>query len=202
MKYSLNKMKNLEVAKANVLRPIKLDKIVTNDTNIRYEMNSGQYLHIKEEMKQYKKGDVETSENGELTFRVEKNSSVEDINENNPESQVKMVITNNKTNETTNVVIKLYHTNQSIHLQGGRRMGETTSTLMLAECMEGYWNRNMTENENSIKDANEGIKAMVIKPGMATRARSGSGEPTLFCDKCNYSVKFHEFMSTKLSLKA
>ena len=119
VKYSLNKMKNLEVAKANVLRPIKLDKIVTNDTNIRYEMNSGQYLHIKEEMKQYKKGDVETSENGELTFRVEKNSSVEDINENNPESQVKMVITNNKTNETTNVVIKLYHINQSIHLQGG-----------------------------------------------------------------------------------
>ena len=201
VKYSLNKLKNLEVAKANVLRPIKVDRIVTNDTNVRYEMNSGQYLHIKEEMKQYKKGDLDNSENGEITFRAEKNSFVEDINDNNPGTQVKMVITNNKTKETTNVVIKLYHTNQSIHLQGGRRMGKTTSTFMLADCMESYWRRNMTENASSINEANECIKSMVIKPGMATRARTSSGDPILNCDKCSYSCELrHRLNIHKISM--
>ena len=122
--YSLNKVKNLEVAKSNAERPIKISRFVTDDQNIRYEMNSGQYLHIKEEMIQYTKGQSEFSDNGEVTISVEKNSAVEDSNQNNPETQIKMTVTNNKINETTKVVIKLYHTNQSIHLKGGKRMGE------------------------------------------------------------------------------
>ena len=123
VKYSLNKVKNLDVAKVNASRPIKIERLTSNDTNIRYEMNSGQYLHIKEEMRKYKKGETETTVNGEVTFKVEKNSAVEDVDENNPETQIKMLVTNNKTEENTTVVIKLYHSNQSIHLQGGRSMG-------------------------------------------------------------------------------
>ena len=80
----MNKVKNLEAAKVNASRPTKIERMTINDTNIRYEMNSGQYLHLKEEMRKYKKGESETSETSEVTFKVEKNSAVEDINENNP----------------------------------------------------------------------------------------------------------------------
>ena len=87
VKYSLNKVKNLTVAKINALRPVKIKKLNVDDQNIRYEMNSGLYLHIKEDMMQYKKGGKETSTNEEITMEVCKNSAVEDKNENNPETQ-------------------------------------------------------------------------------------------------------------------
>ena len=116
VKFSLNKLKNLEVAKTNASRPIKIDRLTINDTNIRYEMNAGQYLHIKEDLLKFKRTQTETSENGEVTIKVEKPSVVEDTDKNNVESQIKMSVINNKTKENTSVVIKMYHTNQYIHL--------------------------------------------------------------------------------------
>ena len=96
VKYCLNKVKNLEEAKANATRPVKIQRLTTNDTNIRYKINSGQYLHIKDEMRMYKKDNTETSEDGNVTIKVEKTSAVEDQDENNPESQIKMMISNKK----------------------------------------------------------------------------------------------------------
>ena len=200
VKYALNKVKNLEVAKLNAERPIKISRFITDDQNIRYEINSGQYLHIKEEMNRYRKTESETSENGEVTITVERNSSVEDTDQNNPETQIKMSVTNNNTNETTKVVIKMYHTNQSIHLQGGRRMGKVTSTMLLADCLEKQWTKNMNENIDSIKEANSKIKGMVIKPGMGTRARTSTGDPTLPCDQCSYTCNLrHQLNTHKIS---
>ena len=104
-----------------------------------------------------------------------------------------MLVNNNKTQEKTNVVIKLYHTNQSIHLQGGKRMGKVTSTSLMGDHLEEIWKRNMVENVNSIKDVNDQLKVMVVKPGMVTRAHTGSGDLILYCDKCSYSgaLKHH-----------
>ena len=198
VKYSLNKFKNLEVAKANASRPSKIERITTNDTNIRYEMNSGQYLYVKEEMVQYKKDQTQTSDNGEITITVEKPSIVEDNDENIPESQIKMSITNNKTRDKTNVVIKMYHTNQSIHLQGGRRMGKVTSTSLLADCLEDIWKTNMGINEDNIDEANNALKSMVIKPGMNLRARTSSGDQIIYCDKCDYKCTMNHTMSQPL----
>ena len=45
--YCLNKVKNLDGAKLNANRPIKLARLVTNDTNLRY-------LHIKEDMLKFR----------------------------------------------------------------------------------------------------------------------------------------------------
>ena len=200
VKYSLNKIKNLEVAKSNAERPVKISRFITDDQNIRYEMNSGQYLHIKEEMIQYRKGQSETSENGEVTITVEKNSSVEDVDQNNPETQVKMTVKNNNINETTKVVIKMYHTNQSIHLQGGKRMGKVTSTSLMADCLEKHWTKNIQLNTNSIKEANMRLRRMVVKAGMATRARTSTGDPTLHCDKCSYTCNLrHQLNTHKIS---
>lgn len=123
VKYELNKLKNLEVAQTNASRPIKLARLVTDNQNLRFEMNSGQYLDIKEDMSKYRIAQTDNINNGEITITVEKTSSVEDQKDNNPETQIKMSVRNNTTGETTNVVVKMYHTNQSIHLQGRRRIG-------------------------------------------------------------------------------
>ena len=50
-----------------------------------------------------------TSENGEVTIKVEKPSVVEDTDKNNIESQVKMLVINNKTKENICVGIQMYH---------------------------------------------------------------------------------------------
>ena len=123
VKYELNKLKNLEVAQTNASRPIKLARLVTDNQNLRFEMNLGQYLDIKEDMSKYRIAQTDNINNGEITITVEKTSSVEDQKDNNPETQIKMSVRNNTTGETTNVVVKMYHTNQSIHLQGRRRIG-------------------------------------------------------------------------------
>ena len=196
VKYSLNKVKNLDVAKTNAGRPIKLARMVTDDTNLRYEMNSGQYLHIKEDMIKYQKTQTETTQNGEVTITVEKNSALEDLEENNPETQIKMSVLNNKTEERTNVVIKLYHTNQSIHLQGGKRMGNVTSTSLVADCLENHWTKNIKDNIDSIKEANVKLKMMQIKAGVVTRARNSSWDPVLKCDFCSFKCNLKHQLTT------
>ena len=202
VKYSLNKIKNLEVAKVHASRPVKIARLVTNDTNSRYELNSGQYLHLKDLMAKYIKDQSESSENGEVSIKVEKNSAVEDKDENNPETQIKMTVTNNKTNEKTNVNIKMYHSNQSIHLQGGRRMGKVTSTSLVADCMEKHWIKNMKDNIESIKEINLTLKVMVIKAGMVTRARTSSGDPILFCENCEYKCSFKHQLNMHIDVCA
>ena len=46
-------------------------------------MNAGQYLYIKEDLLKFKRTQTETSENGELTIKVEQPSEVEDTDKNN-----------------------------------------------------------------------------------------------------------------------
>ena len=198
VKYSLNKVKNLDVAKTNAGRPIKLARLVTDDTDLKYELNSGQYLHIiiKEDMIKYQKTQTETTQNGEVTITVEKNSAVEDLEENNPENQIKMSVLNNKTKERTNVVIKLYHTNQSIHLQGGKRMENVTSTSLVADCLEHHWTKNIKDNIYSIKEANVKLKMMHIKAGVVTRARNSSWDPVLKCDFCSFKCNLKHQLTT------
>ena len=198
--YSLNKIKNLDVAKVNAVRPIKLARLVTDDLNLRYELNSGQYLHIKAEVMKFSKTETETSDDGKVTITVVKNSAVEDRDENNPETQVKMSVINNVTKENTNVVIKMYHTNQSIHLQGGKRMGMVTSTSLLADFLEKRWHIIMKDNVESIKEANEKIKNLVLNTGVATRARTSTSDQTLSCEHCSYQCSLkHQLNTHKIS---
>ena len=95
-----------------------------------------------------------------------------------------MSVTNNISKEKTNVVIKMYHTNQSVHLQGGKRMGNVTSTSLLADCMEKHWSDYMKDNVVSIEETNSILKTMVIPTGVTTRARTCSGEEILNCEHC------------------
>ena len=196
VKYALNKLKNLEVAQTNASRTIKIARLVTDDQNLRYEMNSRQYLDIKEDMLKYRLAQTETIHNGEVTITVEKTSAVEDQEDNNPETQIKMRVTNNSTNEDTNVVVKMYHTNQSIHLQGGRRMGKVTSTSLVADCLEKHWADNIKNNLDKINETNFLLKTMVVNSRMVTRARTSSGDQMLACDFCNYVCNLKHQINT------
>ena len=184
------------MAKTNASRPIRLARLVTDDQNLGYEMNLGQYLHIKDSMVKFQKSQNETTNNGDVIITVQKNSAIEDADDSNPETQIKMSVENTKTNETTNVVVKLYHTNQSIHLQGGKRMGMVTSTSLVADCLENHWSNNIKDNIDSINEANMALQNMNIKEGMVTRARHSSGDPTLYCDKCSYKCNLKHQMNT------
>ena len=194
VKYSLNKVKNLEVAKANTARSFALNRIISDDINTRYELNSGLYLVIKDKMKTYKKGDVETTK--EIDIIVEKNTAVIDNLKNNPETQVKITVKNNETNEKSNVMIKLYHTNQSIHLQGGKRMGNVTSTSLVADLMEAKWRMIMKECMINIIEINGILKNMPINANMNLRSRTSSGDQILYCDKCSYTTPLKHKMTT------
>ena len=158
-------------------------------------------MHIKEDLLKFKKSQTETSANGEVTIKVEKPSTVEDIDKNNIESQVKMTIVNNKTKESTSAVIKMYHTNQSIHLQGGKRMGMVTSTSLLADCLERHWKNNITNNIEGINEANNALKSMVLNPGMVLRARTSSGDNIIYCEKCNYTCSLKHQLNMHMMSK-
>ena len=98
-----------------------------------------------------------------------------------------MSVINNKTKENTNVVIKMYHTNQSIHLQGGKIMDMVTSTSLLAECLERHWKNNITNTIKGINEANDALKSMVLKSGMVLSDRTSSGDNILYCEKFDYT---------------
>ena len=78
---------------------------------------------------------------------------------------LKMTVTNKMTKETAKVTVKLYHTNQTIHLQGGRKMGTVPSVSILADCLEKHWNVTWKNSKESIKELNESLKNMEIKEG-------------------------------------
>ena len=152
-------------------------------------------------MMKVKQGDTEHTE--AIKTDVEKNTAVIDNVRNNPETQIKMIVTNKKKNEVTKVVMKFYHTNQSIHLQGGKRMGMMTSTSFLADHMEKKWRTMMTNNLVKIQQIISTLKTMTIKQGMNLRNRTNSGDQIFSCDKCCYkSPMKHQLNAHKMSIHA
>ena len=55
VKYELNTVENMKKAKENVSRSENLTMIITDDENIRYELQSGVYIEIKKKTLELKK---------------------------------------------------------------------------------------------------------------------------------------------------
>ena len=55
-----------------------------------------------------------------------------DKKDNNPATIIKLKVTELATNFESNVTLNLYHSNQGVHLQGGRRNGKVTSCSLVA----------------------------------------------------------------------
>ena len=58
VKYELNTVENLKKAKENIARNEVITRSVTNDENIRFEINSAVYLEVKKKASELKKGDI------------------------------------------------------------------------------------------------------------------------------------------------
>ena len=56
LKYVLNEVKNLKVAKTNATKKLEVKRDVVNNVNIKYDLNSALYLVMKEELSKVKPG--------------------------------------------------------------------------------------------------------------------------------------------------
>ena len=71
LKYVLNEVKNLKVAKTNATKKLEVKREVVNDLNIKYELNSALYLVAKEELIKLKPGDMLKDVDGKFEAEVE-----------------------------------------------------------------------------------------------------------------------------------
>ena len=60
-------------------------------------------------------------------------------------------MTDSRTGLTTKCVQKLYHTTQTVHIQGGQRIGKTTTISVLADYLEKEWAEIMETEKDKIE---------------------------------------------------
>ena len=95
VKYTLNKVENLDTSKQNVSMPLNFDRQVINDTNIKIDMNSDLYLQITEDMAKQRKGETEPTDG--VTIVVKSSTAVANESNNNTETMIKFFVTSKNT---------------------------------------------------------------------------------------------------------
>ena len=89
LKYVLNEVKNLKIAKTNATKSMILKRDTVNDVNIRYEPNSALYLVLKEEITQFKQGRTLSSKDDRVVAEVESITEQKELAGNNPVTVIK-----------------------------------------------------------------------------------------------------------------
>ena len=192
VKYELNTKENLKKAKENLSRSLKFKRKVVDDKNIRFEHNPGFYLEIKKKTDDLKRGLEAKDDNIGIEIKVTKTmKSMTKIKKDNPESIVWYEIKDIKSGLTYKCVQKMYNTNQTIHLQGGKRIGKVTSTSLVADFLEKMWIE-ILEEKKVVIDANiKAIKDMDIEQmgaGYKTKAPKKEPRPKYNCDMCDFKT--------------
>ena len=144
LRYVLDKLKNMKVAKTNAKRPMESQKHEVNDLNVRFELNSALYLVSKEELTKLVPGQSALFKG--VKVDIESKTNHVDIKDNNPATVMKVKVTEVKSGFESKVTINLYHTNQGIHLQGGRRNGNVTSCSLLGNFLESFFEATLTKH--------------------------------------------------------
>ena len=195
LNYILNELKNMKVAKANAKRPMKAHRIEKDDINIRYEQNSAVYLALKEETDKMEKGYLMADNENHVKMVVEKKNNEEDKEENIPKTVIKWTVTDEKNQFESNVTINMYHTNQSVHIQGGRRSGKVTTCGLAADMFE-TWSmlvcRDKSERIRMFKDAilEMDLRKKPFQTAKKLQFKSILAPVHFVCDFCPYkSVK-------------
>ena len=197
LKYVLNELKNLRVARENAKRSMEPQKETTDDVNILLNLNSAHYLAVKEELSKLDPGSFSELNN----VKMELLESIKDQSDevyNNPVSlmkwKVSQTIQGNMTWETTTTML-MYHTKQRIHLQGGRRNGDVTSVSLAADFMEGWCKIIFETHREKIHSVKEALLTMDLRKnygGMQLRQKfnqTKENEKTLFkCELCHYKL--------------
>jgi hypothetical protein len=117
---------------------MKAHRIETFDINIRYERNSAVYLVLKEETDKMEKSFQMADNENHVKMVVEKKNNEKDKVENIPNTVIRWTVTDEKIQFESNVTLNLYHTNQSVHIQGGKRSGKVTTCGLAADMFETW----------------------------------------------------------------
>ena len=198
MNYIMNQLKNMKVAKVNAKRPMTVRRMETNDVNIQYELNSANYLALKEEIDSMGAGHTWKDNDNDTMMVIESKNTHEDKKDNNTQSTIKWKVKDEKNNFETKVTMLMYHTNQGVHIQGGRRNGQVTSCSIAADLFEIFTMIVIRDKAERIKMIKETILGMDLrrKPfQVASRLMMKSApeaKNTFKCDLCHYK-------STKLT---
>ena len=191
LKYVLDELKNMKVAKSNAKRPMESKKIEVNDTNVRFELNSALYLVTKEELMELVPGQSSMHEGTKVD--IESKTHHIDEGQNNPASVIKVKVTDVKSGFESKVTINLYHSNQGIHIQGGRRNGNITSCTLLGNFLETFFAATLKKQAKRVGDMREilikwDLRKNYNKGHAATKGSKIVKEmkTLLCCSKCHY----------------
>ena len=175
-----------------------INRSETNDLNTQYELNSGIYLVLKEEIEQMGQGYTWADNDNKVQMIIESKNSHEDKSENNTQTTIKWKVLDENNKFESKITMLLYHTNQGVHFQGGQRNGQVTTCSLAADMFETFIMIMIQSKSERIKMIKETILAMNLrrKPfQVASRLMVKCGpEPktTFKCDLCHYK-------STKLT---
>ena len=199
LNYVLDQLKNMKVAKVNAKKPMTTHWIEKDDVNTRYEFNSAVYLVVKEEIDKMERGYTWSDNDTNVKMSIEKKHNEEDKAENNPKTVTRWNVTDENNKFESNITMNLYHTNQGIHFQGGRRNGRQTTSSLAADLFETWSMLLIQEKGDRIKMIKEAILEMDLrrKPFLTAHRLLVKTEPLskdIFkCTMCPYkSVKMPE----------
>ena len=193
LNYILDNLKNLKVAKLNTRKQIEPKRIEIDDQNIRYETNSAFYLVCKEELMKLNKGYSEV--NNGIRLEVEsKMNQVDNVN-NNPTTVIKMKVTEIKTDFESKVTMNLYHSNQGVHLQGGRRKGSITSCSLLAIFLEDFFKKVQITQSVRIQNIRDVLLGLDLRKNYGKNQTLKKGQKVakekkeqFNCSQCHYKT--------------
>ena len=195
LNYILDELRNMKVAKANAKRPMKAHRIEKDDVNIRYEHNFAVYLALKEELDKMHEGYILVDNNNLVQMVLDRKNNEEDKVENVPKTVIRWNVKDEKNQFESNVTLNLYHTNQGMHFQGGRRNGKVTTCSLVADLFETWVmlvSRDKSERINMIKDAILGmdLRKKTFQTAAKLQVKPVHQPQHFLCDFCPYkSVK-------------
>ena len=209
--YELDTITNLKKAKINLKRSKDLVRKVTDDTNIRYEIHPAVYLEVKNKAKTIRRGtEIEDEEIGIKVKVTNTRSTKTKVKLEEPEFIIWYDITDIRTGLVTRCTQKMYHTKQSIHLQGGQRIGKTTTSALMADYLEKEWNEIMEEKRSEIEYNTEALANINITKLQNDRknkpTRAQAAKPKFDCTDCDFKsifkweIKRHVRISHNISI--
>ena len=186
--YILDELKNLKVAKSNARRPMESKRFEPDDSNVRFEVNSALYLVAKEEFTNLAIGQSEELK-GVRIEAISKTNHI-DKGDNNPATTIKLKVLELSTKFESNATINLYHSNQGVHIQGGRRHGRVTSCSLVGEFLQEFFKNVLASQGKRIFNVrhaliNVDLRKNYNKPEKTTKGKQIE-KTLLSCPKCDY----------------
>ena len=193
VKYELDSVLNIKKAKVNLNRSTNITRINVDDMNIKFEVHPGIYLEIKDKAKNLRQGmEFEDLELGVKVKVTRTRRSITKKNNDIPENAIWYEVTDTRTGKNTKCVEKLYHTKQTIHLQGGERIGKITTTSILADYLEKEWVEIIETEKDKITLNTKLLENLDIKKFQENKkTKTGKkAELKCTCTICPYTSKF------------